>query len=308
MVVLPYITLSLIHGLGSLTPPLAKQLFKKGWAFWVLLWGLMFCVVFLICILIPKPLFPAFIRSGTSLSLKKELTKNILTYLIPENPIYDFVNNIVPSIAIFGLIVGVALMLIEKKEPLLSIVERGDGVIEKILQGLAIVSPIAVFAHISVTVGTVELTDLNKIGFYVIVFILITLLTTFWMLPVLLSSLTPLSYREALRAIRDVCLVPFVMGIPTIAIPFINSYLKQIKEKQNLTHESGFRNVSQTIVPISYSFAQIGNCLLLFFILFASFYYRNPFTASEKSLLSFLTIPLSVRLIGLLDRCDLIFV
>ena len=77
MVVLPYISLSLIHGLGSLTPPMAKQLFKKGWAFWVLLWGLMFFMVFLVCYFIPKPISVTFVQSGTSLSLKEELTKNM---------------------------------------------------------------------------------------------------------------------------------------------------------------------------------------------------------------------------------------
>jgi len=294
MVVLPYITLSLIHGLGSLTPPMAKQLIKKGWAFWVLLWGVMFFVIFLVCYFIPKPISVTFVQSGTSLSLKEELTKNIITYLIPENPIYDFVNNIVPSIAIFGVIVGVALMHIEKKEPLLSLVERGDQIIEKILQGLAAISPIGVFAHISVGMGTIPFTDLNKISFYLISFILITLFLTFWVLPLILSSCTSLSFRDSVRAIRDVCTLPFLTGIPTIAIPFINLYLKKLGERLELTPKPEFRSISQTILPISYSFAQIGNGMLLFFILFASFYYRHPFTGSEKSLLSFLTIPLSV--------------
>jgi len=294
MVVLPYISLSLIHGLGCITPPIAKNLFKKSWMFLALLWGLMFFIVFLMSSLIPKPLYSSFIRSGTSLSLKETITKNILFYLIPENPIYDFVNNIIPAIAIFGLIVGIALMLIEKKEPLLSLVERGDRVIEKILQGLAAVSPIGAFAHISVAVGTVDLTDLNKVGVYLVVFIFITLITSFWLLPFLLSSFTSLSFREALRAIWNVCLVPFVTGIPTIAIPYINMYLKTLREKQIQINEPGFKNISQTLLPISYSFVQIGNCLFLFFILFCSFYYRNPFTPSEKSLLSFLIIPLSI--------------
>lgn len=294
MVVLPYITLALIHGLGSLTPPLVKNLLKKGWHFWFLLWGLMFCVIFLMGYLIPKPILVTFPQSGTSLSLQQELTKNIIAYLIPENPIYNFVNNIVPSIAIFGVIVGVALMLIENKEPLLGLVERGDRVIEKIFHGLAIVSPIGVFANISVAVGTVEITDLNKVGFYLIVFIFITLFFAFWILPLILSSFTSLSFREAMRAIWDVCLLPVLTGIPMIAIPFINLYLKRMEEKLALIHEPGIRSSSQTIIPIAYSFVQIGNSLLLFFILFASFYYRHPFSGSEKALLSFLTIPVSV--------------
>lgn len=91
-----------------------------------------------------------------------------------------------------------------------------------------------------------------------------------------------------------VCLLPFVTGIPTIAIPFINIYMKKFGKEHSLIGEASFHSTARTIVPMSYAFAQIGNCLLLFFILFASFYYRHPFSGSEKCLLSFLTIPLSI--------------
>jgi proton glutamate symport protein len=295
MVVLPYICFSIILGLGSLTPSHAKKLFQKGWPFWVLLWGLVFLFIYLFCQLIPTPLAASFLQSTPSAAeLREALAKNILAYLIPENPIYAFLNNIVPAIAVFGLIVGFSLMHLEKKEPLLSLVERGDQIIEKILEWLALISPIGVFAHISVVMGTVHLSDLYKIDFYLISYVSITLFFTFWLLPLILSSLTSLSFRESLHAFRSVCLLSFVTGIPTIAIPFINRYLRKLGDREPLKGESGYRTTVQTVVPISYSFAQIGNALLLFFILFASFYYRHPFTASEKSLLSLLTIPLSV--------------
>ena len=47
-------------------------------------------------------------------------------------------------------------------------------------------------------------------------------------------------------------------------------------------------------MPISYTFVQIGNALFLFFILYASFYFRYPLTISEKSLLGVLSIPISI--------------
>lgn len=115
MVVLPYICLSIIDGLGSLSPLRARQLFKNGWSFWVLLWGLVFFVIFLFGYLIPEPAGASFLQTGSSQSVKESLVKNLLTFLIPANPLYDFINNIVPSIAIFGVIMGIGLMIIEKK-------------------------------------------------------------------------------------------------------------------------------------------------------------------------------------------------
>lgn len=294
MVVLPYICFSLIHGLGLLTPSRAKELLKKSWFFWILLWGLVFLIIYLIATLIPEPVASPMLQPQKSVSIDASLIKNILTYLIPENPTYDFVHNIVPSIAIFGIIVGVTLMHMEKKEPLIGAVERTNQVIEKILEGLAIISPIGVFAHVAEGVGRIQISEWVQINLYLIGFITITLFLTLWALPVIISSLTPLTFRESLKEFQSVCLLPFVTGIPTIAIPFIGMSVQRLGKKYSFHSDPNFRNTTQTLIPISYSFVQIGNCLLLFFILFASFYLRHPFTGVEKSLLSFLTIPLSI--------------
>ncbi|HSX26152.1 MAG TPA: cation:dicarboxylase symporter family transporter [Chlamydiales bacterium] len=291
MVALPYISFSLIHGLGSITPEIGKKLFLRGWVFWFTLWGIIFLIIYLLSFLIPTPVV-SFIGS-LSVEHNSLLAKNFLNYLVPENPFYDLANNIVPAIAVFGLIVGVALMHLEKKEPILSFLERSNQMIEKILKWLAILSPIGIFAHIAVATGTVHFEDLFAIEFYVVCFILVTLFVTFWILPTLLSSLTPLNYREVMRAFKSVCLLPFATGLPTIAFPFINQYMKKLAEKEGL-QDTNFHSTSQTVMPICYSFGQIGNCLILFFILFISFFYRHPFAASEKALLTILTIPMSV--------------
>ena len=289
MIVLPYISFSLMHGLGSLSPETAKGLFKKAWHFWALLWGLMFAIVFLMNRLIPTPQTGVPSAPGAA----GELSKHILTYLVPENPFYDLANNIVPAIAVFGLIIGFALMHVEKKEPLISTLERCNQVIERILNWLAAISPVGVFAHLAVSAGRVDFQELQRLEFYVFGFIGIALFVTFWILPAILASFTPIGYRETILAYRKVCLLAFVTGLPTLSIPFINMYLASFEEKYKF-EEPGFRVTSQTAMPLAFAFGQIGNCLLLYFILFSSFYYRHPFNVGEKCLVSLLTIPLSV--------------
>ena len=291
MAVLPYICLSLIHGLGSMTPQIGKKLFLRGWPFWVTLWGIIFAVIYLISQLIPKPIL-TFVED-ISFDNSSKLAKNFFTYLVPQNPFYDLANNIVPAIAIFGLISGVALMHLEKKEPLLSFVERSNQIIEKIFKWLAILSPIGIFSHIAVAAGTVYFDDLHALQFYVISFILVTLFMTFWILPALLSSFTPLTYKKIMEAFKTVCLLPFATAIPSISVPFILIYIKKLSEKQAIK-DVNFHATSQTVMSICYSFGQIGNCLILFFILFLSFYYRQPLLGSEKVLLSILMMPMSV--------------
>lgn len=291
MAVLPYITFSLIHGLGSISPAVGKKIFKSGWIYLLTLWVLIFLLIYLLTSLIPVSLSPLYESDGSS-EIESEFTKNFLANLIPQNPFYDILNNIVPAVAIFGLISGFALMHIEKKEPLIGMLERINQTIEKILYWLGILSPIGAFVYISIAFGTIHFEDLYKLEMYIFAFIACSLFVTFWILPTLLATLTPLTFRESLSAFRYVCLLPFVTGLSTAALPFLNNYLKRLSQKHE-THER-FRETSQTVLPIAYSFGHIGNAMTLFFIFFLSYYYRHPFTDLEKTLLSILTIPLSI--------------
>lgn len=291
MAVLPYITFSLIHGLGSITPEVGKKIFRSGWIYLLILWVFILAYITLIGVLIPNGVTPIIHSDGTN-QIASEFAKNFLSNLIPENPFYDVLNNIVPALATFGLIGGVALMHVQKKEPLIGTLERINQSLEKILKWLGILSPIGAFAYISVAFGTIHFEDLLKLEVYVVVFICSTLIVVFWLLPTLLATLSPLSYREALKAFRFVCLIPFVTGLSTAALPFLNIYLKRLSQKHE-THEH-FRETSQTILPIAYSFGQIGNAMILFFIFFISYYYHRPFNNTETSLLTLLTVPLSI--------------
>ncbi len=291
MTVLPYITFSLIHGLGSITPDVGKKLFKCGWPYLLTLWTLIFILIYLLAALIPSSVSPL-IQSDGADKIASEFTNNFLSNLIPQNPFYDIMNNVVPAAAVFALISGLALMHVQKKEPLIGVLERVNQTIEKILKWLGILSPIGAYAYVSIAFGTIYFEDLFKIEIYVLGFLFCALFLVFWILPMLLATLTPLSYREALQAFRYVCLLPFVTGLSSAALPFLNSYLKKLSQKHE-TH-AHFRETSQTILPIAYSFGHIGNAMILFFIFFLSYYYRHPFNGLEKTLISILTVPLSV--------------
>jgi len=71
-------------------------------------------------------------------------------------------------------------------------------------------------------------------------------LLTLWVLPVLLSSLTSFTYKEALNAIKHVCLFPLQRVLTTLALPFIIQYMKKLKEKEH-GKDPHFEATSQTI-------------------------------------------------------------
>jgi Na+/H+-dicarboxylate symporter/ABC-type amino acid transport substrate-binding protein len=291
LLVLPYICFSLIHGLGSLPAATGKKLFKTGWPFLVGVWVIVYFVMAIVAQLIPKA--EETIISIYEPETKSNIFQEFVRYIVPENLIYDLANNIVPAVAVFGLIAGSALMHMEKKEPLVSFLDRNIKLIEKALYWLALISPIGAFAHIALAVGTVRFEDLNKIEFFVICYSVLCLFMTFWILPLFVSCLIPMSFRDVLLAFRRVCLLPFVTGLIAFAIPFLNSYLRDLAKKYEAT-DLAFNETSQTILPLAYSFGQIGNCIVLYFLFFLSFYYRHPFTVSQEGLLTLLSIPLSI--------------
>ncbi len=286
MFALPYILFSVTHGLGSLTPKIARQLLRKGIVIILVLCCLVFALIYLFSALIPKALVsPLELAVVAPISISEQL----LGYLVPKNLFSDFSNNVVPSIAVISIIGGTAIMHLSDKEPLLGILERGNEVIEKIFIWIALISPIGIFAHVAVAAGTLDMAQLKQLGFYFVGYIGITLAVVFYFLPTLICSLTSFHFRQVMRELRTACLLGFATGVPIIAIPFIVRSVNKLA-----IEDPAFRSVSQITIPLGLTFAQMGNYLILFFMLFISFYYRHPFTLSEKVLLPILTIPMSL--------------
>ena len=286
MFAIPYILFSVLHGLGSLTPKVARRLAKKGLVILGVLWGLIYALIYLLSWLIPAPLIsPVQLDTLAPISVSQQL----LGYLVPQNLFYDVTNNVAPSIATFAVLGGIAIMHLSDKEPLLGILEGINDVIDKIFTWVAIISPFGIFAHVAVAAGTLDMAQLKQLGFYFAGYLGITLSVVFYFLPTLICSLTSFRYSQVLRELRTAFVVAFATGVPIIAVPFIVRSLNKLA-----IDDPAFRNVSQTTIPLGLTFAQLGNYLILFFMLFISFYFRHPFTISEKVLLPILTMPMSL--------------
>jgi Na+/H+-dicarboxylate symporter/ABC-type amino acid transport substrate-binding protein len=286
MAILPYLLFLLIHGLGSLSPETAKKLLHRGWVFFVILWAAGFAVVYFLSILIPIPqlIFVEPTASGSA-----AITMNLVSYLIPKSMFYDLANNIIPAVALGGLIGGLALMSIEKKDHVLNFFAQVNASIEKIFEWLVKVSPIIIFSNVAVSTGTIKLDNLEKVALCIGVYIVGTAFLTFWFLPVLLTSLTRLTYKEVMKEFKNVCLVPFATGIPGLAFPFIYTAVKRLAQRYDMDGRP-FHTTAQTVIPVSFVFGQLGNFFLLFFIFFLS---HHPLTSVEEFLAFALVLPLS---------------
>lgn len=287
--VLPYIASSLIHGVGSLHKEEAKKILRRCSYFLLILWGIAFVFIYAVALLMPNP--PVTIYNAEAQT--RILSENFFTYLIPKNPFYDLTNNIVPAIAVFGLIVGISLIFIPQKKELLSLMERIDHAMEKLLLNLAKLAPLSIIAHLSYAFGTIEFKKLFILELYVLSYVAISLFIVFVTLPILLKHSLHVPYSRIFHEGKTIALVAFATGSPSVVLPFIHSAVVKLTADRELPKEESHATI-QTVIPIGYTFAQIGNSMILFFLLFLSFFYRQPFLFLEKALISLITIPLSI--------------
>ncbi len=289
MVVLPYIPSLLMHGIGSLSFLTAKKLLQRSWFIFLLLWGSALLLVYFFSMLIPLPT-SFFSDSGGARG--HEIAENILSYLVPKNFFYDLANNIVPAIALFGLIAGISLIWIQHKHAFLEVLNTINGGIEKILYWLAKCAPIVIFTHLADVAGSFRVENLDKIEFYVLIIAIGSLFFTFVLFPILLMSLTHMKYREILEEIKEVCLIPFIVSYPTIAFPFLLKTIRRFFQKHKLyTHTTALS--TQAILPLSFTFGQVGNIFMILTVSFLAFYTRHHLNATDSVLLPLLSLPMS---------------
>jgi len=112
MTVLPYVTVSLVAGIGSLNAAKVKMLFMRVGALTLVLWALALGVVFLMPLAFPRVQNASFF--STTL-IEERPPFDFLSLYIPSNPFYSLANNIVPAVVLFSSFLGVALMGIERK-------------------------------------------------------------------------------------------------------------------------------------------------------------------------------------------------
>src|SRR5688572_27213852 len=106
MTVLPYVTVSIIGGLGRLHLREARALGTRTGVVLASLWGLALLFMFLIPLAFPRTQNASFF--STTLVETREPFDFINLY-IPSNPFQSLANNIVPAVVLFSVLVGLAL-------------------------------------------------------------------------------------------------------------------------------------------------------------------------------------------------------
>ena len=280
MTVLPYVVVSLSAGLGRLSYAEAKMLAVRGGGFILLFWAITLAAVVGIAFA-----FPAW-ESATFFSpslVEPQREFDFLELYIPTNPFFSLANTIVPAIVVFSLALGIALMFEPGKTTLLPILQSAESMLLRIAGAVARAAPIGVFALIAEAAGTMRLEALGRIQVFLLLYIGTALLLTFWILPGLVSALTPLSGRRVLARTQDALVAAFATGSLLIVIPLIAERSKELLREVGLSSPQTDGAID-LMVPINFNLPNMGKLLSLAFVLFAGWFSGNVVPADQYPL------------------------
>ena len=193
MTILPYIIVSMILGIGGLTAEQAKLMVKKAGILMLLFWGISFVMVLLLPFSFPQWQSAAFFSSSIVESPKEV---DFLNLYIPSNPFYSLANNVVPAVVLFSILMGIALMGMEKKATLLEALGTASQALVRMTNQIVKLTPIGVFAITASAAGTMTIEEFGRLQVYLVSFNVAAVFLTFWMLPMLLAPVTPFKYRD----------------------------------------------------------------------------------------------------------------
>ena len=282
MTVLPYVMVSLIAGLGRLNYDDAKRLGLWGGGLLVLLWAIAFAMVAVMPLAFPKLLSASFF--STSL-VESSRNVDFVELYVPSNFFYSLANNIVPAVVIFSLAIGIALIGVERKDALLDSLDTLGDAMLRVTDFIVRLTPFGVFAIASSAAGTMSVEEFDRIQVYVITYVAFSVATAYWLLPGLVSALTPLRYRDIVGISKDCMMTAFATGSSFVVIPLLAEHSKELLQSHLENQEEGEALVD-VIIPASFSFPHSAKVLTLSFVVFAGWFSDSPIPFQDYPMLA----------------------
>lgn len=283
--VIPYIFVSLITALGQLTLEDAKTLGREAGIVLLVLWAIGLAVVLLTPLAFPN--WPSASFFSTS-QVEEPKHIDFLHLYIPANPFASLADAVVPAIVVFSVLIGLALINVKNKNTLLAPLTVISDVLMEVTGFIAKLAPYGVFALVASAAGTLDLEQLNRLQVYVVVYVVIALILTFWMLPALVTVVTPLRYGEVVRGFRGPLITAFATGNILVVLPLLAADSKrlvgEVDERPSRSEEREVRSSIDVLIPAAYNFPNLGLVLALTFVLFAGWYIGSSVPVSQYPL------------------------
>lgn len=279
MTVIPYLVVSLVMGLGSLTPGLVARVGKASLLAVVAIWLLSIGVVYSLGVTFPNDGSARFHTSSSTVEAEKG--PGIVQLFIPDNPFQALAQGTVPAVVLFLLLVSLALLEHPSKQLVLDVLDPIQHTLVWVTNKINTLLPWGVFFLTAQVAGTMTVGELAKLGLYVALYAVGTVVLCFWLLPMAISLTTP--YR--FRAIQKAAWAPLTLALGTgsafVALPTMMEGLRALIVE---TEGGDGQSEADAVIPVAYNFPHAGTMFNFLFLLFtASAYGVNmPFATHLK--------------------------
>jgi proton glutamate symport protein len=268
MTVLPYIALSLIVGIGGLTPSTAQSAIKP------FILSLLTLITIVLCFILLAPMsFPnwenADFYSANTVQTTAEF--DLVSLFIPSNPFNAFANGVIPSVVLFSIFFGVGLMKSASKRNALTVLASFQSSIANVSSLVMKFAPIGVFCIAYRAAFTIVPSDIDGLLVYISTALALVILLSFVVLPAIIAILTPFSYRQIITVSREAMITAFATGSFFIVIPIVVEKTQALIIQLDRSGKD-LEKVPGIVVPISFSLPVGGKLLALLYTLFAAWF------------------------------------
>ncbi|HEY7287143.1 MAG TPA: cation:dicarboxylase symporter family transporter [Vicinamibacterales bacterium] len=278
MTVLPYVTVAIIIGLGSLDAKQARALGTRVGVIILLVWAVALLMVVLFPLMFPQNQNASFFSAAL---VEERETFDFLGLYIPTNPFNSLANNIVPSVVLFSVVVGAALIANPHKRRLLDVLDVAANAISKATNFIVKLTPYGVFAIGAVVAGTLRIEELERLQVYLITYVAMSLVISLWVLPALVATMTPVPYRALMSRNRNALVLAFMTTSLFAVLPLIIEETKALLRDYANVDGGEQDAATDVIVPATFNFPHTGKLLSLSFILFAGWFSDRSVPVTE---------------------------
>jgi ABC-type amino acid transport substrate-binding protein len=184
-------------------------------------------------------------------------------------------NAIVPGLVLLSAAVGVALIGVPDKAPLLASLRALERAVVRVTQLVLSLTPYGVFAISASVAGTMSLESLSRLEIYFVLFGAAALLLAFVVIPLAVAALTPFRWRQVVGLCQEALLTAFIANSAFIVLPMLVEKVKAALAAQAMD-STDTRSAVDVVVPISFVVPNAGKLLTLLFVPFAAWMAGDP--------------------------------
>ncbi len=282
MTVLPYIVVSLIAGFGRMTLPQARLLAVRGSIVLGTIWLIALALIFSAPLAFPELDQASFFASP---DYPTPGDGDLISQYVPANIFYSLSNDLIPAVVLFSILMGVALISVKDKTQVLPIFDGLTEALGRINALIIQLTPFGIFAIAAAAAGTMTIEELGRVQVYLVTYIAIAVLVTFWIFPALVAALSGIPYRDVLDTFKDALMTAFATGNQLVVLPLIAENCKSLLARNGIPEEETAATID-VIVPVSFNFPSLGKMLVILFVLFAAWFTDTEISVGQYAILA----------------------